>query len=295
MRRPALVAFSSVDGGDCVPGHTSLYREVVSSRDACERGPSDFPRTTRARRRRGRRRAREGVRARISRASRALASCLQGSDDLVSAETAVLAWEGVRAASSAAKSGDADALAAAAETATRLETALSRVRDPGDPGRAAPDQRSARRGRGRTRAFDTGGGAGCAPRRRARSAPPRRSAGRVHPPERKRPETNTSGNKNVPRRRAPSASFSRLAPRLAETCGRWSRAHAAMGAELRGRNPSSHTRRELVPRAATTTTRKTSTRIPTTRRRRVSETHPNPNPRVRLRAGRGARRRRAES
>ena len=23
-----LVAFSSVDGGDCVPGHTSLYREV---------------------------------------------------------------------------------------------------------------------------------------------------------------------------------------------------------------------------------------------------------------------------
>ena len=67
----------------------------------------------------------------------------------------------------------------------------------------------------------------------------RASAEKENVPKQIRLETKTFRDE-----RAPSASFSRLAPRLAETCGRWSRAHAAMGAELRGRNPlESHTER----------------------------------------------------
>ena len=119
-----LVAFSSVDGGDCVPGHTSLYREVCE----LERRVRAVDHLTfLARLARGADAVddeREKAFAREEPCLGRARELLQVSDDLVSAETAVLAWEGVRAASSAAKSGDADALAAAAETATRLETAL---------------------------------------------------------------------------------------------------------------------------------------------------------------------------
>jgi hypothetical protein len=59
-----------------------------------------------------------------------------------------------------------------------------------------------------------------------RGARAKKSAEKKNVPEKKRPETGDE-----------IFSFSRLAPRLAATCGRWSRAHAAMGAELRGKNP----------------------------------------------------------
>ena len=290
-----LVAFSSVDGRDCVPGHTSLYREVCE----LERRVRAVDHLTfLARLARGADAVddeREKAFAREEPCLGRARELLQVSDDLVSAETAVLAWEGVRAASSAAKSGDADALAAAAETATRLETALRRVRDPHDPGRRL--QTSGALGADEDgHAHLTPAAALDALHAAARSAPPRRSAGRVHPRRKK-----TSRNKYVWKRKRSETNARR--PRRFPASRRGSRRPAAGGAARTRRwvrscvagTPSSHTRRELVPRATTTTTRKTSTRIPTTRRRRVSETHPNPNPRVRLRAGRGARRRRAES
>ena len=79
---------------------------------------------------------------------------------------------------------------------------------------------------------------------RARSAPPRRSAGRVHPRRKKTSRNKYVWKRNVPRRTRAVRVVFPARPRLAETCGRWSRAHAAMGAELRGRNPlESHTER----------------------------------------------------
>jgi hypothetical protein len=160
---------------------------------------------------------------------------LEVSDDLASAETAVLAWEGVRAASRAAESGDADALETAAETATRLETALRRVatrfRDPRRPEGSA-ETRKDENERARVmcaKALDALHAAAHALRAAAaeREARAKKSAEKnVVVPEKKRPETGDE-----------IFSFSRLAPRLAATCGRWSRAHAAMGAELRGKNP----------------------------------------------------------
>ena len=240
-----LVAFSSVDGGDCVPGHTSLYREVCE----LERRVRAVDHLTfLARLARGADAVddeREKAFAREEPCLGRARELLQVSDDLVSAETAVLAWEGVRAASSAAKSGDADALAAAAETATRLETALSRVRDPHDPGRRL--QTSGALGADEdghahltpAAALDALHAAARALRAAAAERGARASAEKENVPKQIRLETKTFRDE-----RAPSASFSRLAPRLAETCGRWSRAHAAMGAELRGRNPlESHTER----------------------------------------------------
>ena len=240
-----LVAFSSVDGGDCVPGHTSLYREVCE----LERRVRAVDHLTfLARLARGADAVddeREKAFAREEPCLGRARELLQVSDDLVSAETAVLAWEGVRAASSAAKSGDADALAAAAETATRLETALSRVRDPHDPGRRP--QTSGALGADEdghahltpAAALDALHAAARALRAAAAERGARASAEKENVPKQIRLETKTFRDE-----RAPSASFSRLAPRLAETCGRWSRAHAAMGAELRGRNPlESHTER----------------------------------------------------
>ena len=240
-----LVAFSSVDGGDCVPGHTSLYREVCE----LERRVRAVDHLTfLARLARGADAVddeREKAFAREEPCLGRARELLQVSDDLVSAETAVLAWEGVRAASSAAKSGDADALAAAAETATRLETALRRVRDPHDPGRRL--QTSGALGADEdghahltpAAALDALHAAARALRAAAAERGARASAEKENVPKQIRLETKTFRDE-----RAPSASFSRLAPRLAETCGRWSRAHAAMGAELRGRNPlESHTER----------------------------------------------------
>ena len=240
-----LVAFSSVDGGDCVPGHTSLYREVCE----LERRVRAVDHLTfLARLARGADAVddeREKAFAREEPCLGRARELLQVSDDLVSAETAVLAWEGVRAASSAAKSGDADALAAAAETATRLETALSRVRDPHDPGRRL--QTSGALGADEdghahltpAAALDALHAAARALRAAAAERGARASAEKENVPKQIRLETKTFRDE-----RAPSASFSRLAPRLAETCGRWSRAHAAMGAELRGGNPlESHTER----------------------------------------------------
>ena len=233
-----LVAFSSVDGGDCVPGHTSLYREVCE----LERRVRAVDHLTfLARLARGADAVddeREKAFAREEPCLGRARELLQVSDDLVSAETAVLAWEGVRAASSAAKSGDADALAAAAETATRLETALRRVRDPHDLGgrlRASGALSEDEDGHAHltlAAALDALHAAARALRAAAAERGARASAEKENVPKQKRSETKTFRDE-----RAPSASFSSLAPRLAETCGRWSRAHAAMSAELRGRNP----------------------------------------------------------
>ena len=233
-----LVAFSSVDGGDCVPGHTSLYREVCE----LERRVRAVDHLTfLARLARGADAVddeREKAFAREEPCLGRARELLQVSDDLVSAETAVLAWEGVRAASSAAKSGDADALAAAAETATGLETALRRVRDPHDLGgrlRASGALGEDEDGHAHltlAAALDALHAAARALRAAAAERGARASAEKENVPKQKRSETKTSQNE-----RAPSVSFSSLAPRLAETCGRWSRAHAAMSAELRGRNP----------------------------------------------------------
>ena len=238
-----LVAFSSVDGGDCVPGHTSLYREVCE----LERRVRAVDHLTfLARLARGADAVddeREKAFAREEPCLGRARELLQVSDDLVSAETAVLAWEGVRAASSAAKSGDADALAAAAETATGLETALRRVRDPHDLGgrlRASGALGEDEDGHAHltlAAALDALHAAARALRAAAAERGARASAEKENVPKQKRSETKTFRDE-----RAPSASFSSLAPRLAETCGRWSRAHAAMSAELRGRNPlESHT------------------------------------------------------
>ena len=230
-----LVACSSVGGGDGVPGRTSLYREV------CElerRVRAVDHMTSLARLARGSDAMddeREKAFAREEPCLGRARELLEVSDDLASAETAVLAWEGVRAASRAAESGDADALETAAETATRLETALRRVatrfRDPRRPEGSA-ETRKDENERARVmcaKALDALHAAAHALRAAAaeREARAKKSAEKnVVVPEKKRPETGDE-----------IFSFSRLAPRLAATCGRWSRAHAAMGAELRGKNP----------------------------------------------------------
>ena len=228
-----LVACSSVGGGDGVPGRTSLYREV------CElerRVRAVDHLTSLARLARGSDAMddeREKAFAREEPCLGRARELLEVSDDLASAETAVFAWEGVRAASRAAESGDADALETAAETATRLETALRRVstrfRDPRRPISAeALDENEPENVRVMcAKALDALHAAAHA----LRAAAAERGA-----------RAFTSRKKNVPKKKRPetgdeSFSFSRLAPRLAATCGRWSRAHAAMGAELRGKNP----------------------------------------------------------
>ena len=227
-----LVACSSVGGGDGVPGRTSLYREV------CElerRVRAVDHLTSLARLARGsdamddeREKAFAGEDPCLGRAR----ELLEVSDDLASAETAVFAWEGVRAASRAAESGDADALETAAETATRLETALRRVstrfRDPRRPISAeALDENEPENARVMcAKALDALHAAAHALRAAAAERGARAFTIKKNVPKKNRPETGDE-----------TFSFSRLAPRLAANCGRWSRAHAAMGAELRGKNP----------------------------------------------------------
>ena len=227
-----LVACSSVGGGDGVPGRTSLYREV------CElerRVRAVDHLTSLARLARGSDAMddeREKAFAREEPCLGRARELVEVSDDLASAETAVLAWEGVRAASRAAESGDADALETAAETATRLETALRRVstrfRDPRRPISAeALDENEPENARVMcAKALDALHAAAHALRAAAAERGARAVTKEKNVPKKKRPETGDE-----------SFSFSRLAPRLAATCGRWSRAHAAMGAELRGKNP----------------------------------------------------------
>ena len=229
-----LVACSSVGGGDGVPGRTSLYREV------CElerRVRAVDHMTSLARLARGSDAMddeREKAFAREEPCLGRARELLEVSDDLASAETAVLAWEGVRAASRVAESGDAEELETAAETATRLETALRRVatrfHDPRRPEGPA-ETRNNENERAHVmcaKALDALHAAAHALRAAAaeRGARAKMRAEKKNVPEKKRPETGDE-----------FFSFSRLAPRLAATCGRWSRAHAAMGAELRGKNP----------------------------------------------------------
>ena len=231
-----LVACSSVGGGDGVPGRTSLYREV------CElerRVRAVDHMTSLARLARGSDAMddeREKAFAREEPCLGRARELLEVSDDLATAETAVLAWEGVRAASRVAESGDAEELETAAETATRLETALRRVatrfHDPRRPEGSAETRKNENE-RARVvcaKALDALHAAANALRaaaaERGTRAKKRAEKKNVVVPEKKRPETGDE-----------IFSFSRLAPRLAATCGRWSRAHAAMGAELRGKNP----------------------------------------------------------
>lgn len=230
------MACSSVGGGDGVPGRTSLYREV------CElerRVRAVDHMTSLARLARGSDAMddeREKAFAREEPCLGRARELLEVSDDLATAETAVLAWEGVRAASRVAESGDAEELETAAETATRLETALRRVatrfHDPRRPEGSAETRKNENE-RARVvcaKALDALHAAANALRaaaaERGTRAKKRAEKKNVVVPEKKRPETGDE-----------IFSFSRLAPRLAATCGRWSRAHAAMGAELRGKNP----------------------------------------------------------
>ena len=231
-----LVACSSVGGGDGVPGRTSLYREV------CElerRVRAVDHMTSLARLARGSDAMddeREKAFAREEPCLGRARELLEVSDDLASAETAVLAWEGVRAASRAAESGDAEELETAAETATRLETALRHVSTRfHDPRRLEGSAETRKDENERARVVcakaldalhDAAHALRAAAAERGARAKKRAEKKNVVVPEKKRPETGDE-----------FFSFSRLAPRLAATCGRWSRAHAAMGAELRGKNP----------------------------------------------------------
>ena len=238
----SLVACSTVDGRDGVPGRTPLYREV------CElerRVRAVDHLTSLARLARGADAIddeREKAFAREEPCLGRARELLEVSNNLASAETAVLAWEGVRAASSAAESGDADALAAAAETATRLETALRCVRHPHDPrrpptsGALGEDEDDDARLTPAT-ALDALHAAARALRAAAamRGAPS--SSEKETGPGRNPRRTQNRLLRETGDASAPPPSFSHLAPLVAETCGRWSRAHAAMGAELRGRNP----------------------------------------------------------
>jgi hypothetical protein len=231
-----LVACSSVGGGDGVPGRTSLYREV------CElerRVRAVDHMTSLARLARGSDAMDDEREKAFTREEPCLGRArelLEVSDDLASAETAVLAWEGVRAASRVAESGDADELETAAETATRLETALRRVatrfHDPRrleGPAETRKDENERARvmcAKALDALHDAAHALRAAAAERGARAKKRAEKKNVVVPEKKRPETGDE-----------FFSFCRLAPRLAATCGRWSRAHAAMGAELRGKNP----------------------------------------------------------